>query len=305
MENLKAPIFNIQRFSIHDGPGIRTLIFMKGCPLSCIWCSNPESQSAAPELVFYAEKCVQLNRCIRVCPTHAISVEGSRLVLDRSLCNLCGECVKACYTGAWSIFGKEVDVNYIMQEVEKDALFYKNSGGGVTFGGGEPLLWPSFISAVSKQCREKNIHVAIETCGHALLKSFEEILNTVDLVIYDIKHIDPKIHEKLCGLPNGLILDNLKRISKRGNTEITIRIPIIPGLNDSEDNIIGTARFVASLNSNIRKVEILPYHKLGVKKYERLVRGYACEDVEVPSNDHMQSIKRILENFELDVQIGG
>lgn len=305
MENLKATIFNIQRFSIHDGPGIRTLIFMKGCPLRCIWCSNPESQSAAPELVFYSEKCIKLNRCMQVCPTHAISAQGNRLALDQSLCNLCGECVKACYTGAWNIFGREVDVNYIIQEVEKDALFYKNSGGGVTFGGGEPLLWPSFISAVSQQCHAHSIHVAIETCGHAPWKSFEEILNNIDLVIYDIKHIDPKIHEKLCGHPNGLILDNLKRISKRGNMEIAIRIPIIPGLNDSEDNIIGTARFVASLNSNIRRVEILPYHKLGVKKYERLVREYACEDVEVPSNDHMQGIKRILENYELNVQIGG
>jgi pyruvate formate lyase activating enzyme len=201
--------------------------------------------------------------------------------------------------------GREVDVDHIVQEVAKDALFYKNSGGGVTFGGGEPLLWPSFISAVSKQCREQSIHVAIETCGQAPQKSFTDVLNNVDLVIYDIKHIDPEIHKQFCGYSNELILDNLKKISKRDNLEITIRIPLIPGLNDSEENIIGTARFVVSLNSNIRRVELLPYHKLGVRKYERLAREYACENVEVPVNDHMQSIKRILDNYELDVQIGG
>jgi pyruvate formate lyase activating enzyme len=303
--NLKAIIFDIQRFSIHDGPGIRTLIFMSGCSLTCLWCSNPESQSRAPKLVLTAEKCVRSDRCQQVCPTRAISVHGSRLVLDRSLCNLCGECVKTCYAGAWSILGREVDVNYIVKEIEKDALFYKNSGGGVTFGGGEPTLWPDFISAVSKECHRKGISVAIETCGHVPWKNFEEILDNVDLVMYDVKHMDPKMHEKLCGHPNELILDNLKRISKRGNMEVIIRVPIIPGLNDSEDNISSTARFVVSLNSNIKRVELLPYHKLGVKKHERLGRKYACEDVEVPSGEHMQSIKRIMENCGLNVQIGG
>jgi len=305
MENIEAMIFDIQKFSVHDGPGIRTLIFMKGCRLTCCWCSNPESHSRLPELVSYGERCIRSNRCLEVCPTHAISVKDNRLVLDKSLCNLCGKCAEACYAGAWKMFGRVVDVDYIMKEIEKDALCYRNSGGGVTFGGGEPLLYPDFISAVVSRCQSEGINVAIETCGYVPWKNLERVLDKVDLVMFDIKHMDPEIHKQLCGQPNELILRNLKRLSKRDDIEVVVRVPIIPGLNDAEDNINNTARFVASLNDTIKRVEILPYHKFGENKYERLGRKYALKGLKIPSDEHMQDIKRTMEGYGLNIQIGG
>lgn len=305
MGNTEATIFDIQKFSIHDGPGIRTLIFMKGCPLACIWCSNPESQVSTPQLVFYGEKCIRANKCWEVCPTHAISVKDSQLVLDKSLCNLCGKCVEACYAGAWKMFGEVVDVDYVIQEIEKDTLFYKNSGGGVTFGGGEPILYPDFISAVASRCQGAGIPVAIETCGFASWRNFEKILDNIDLVMFDIKHMDPKVHKELCGCSNQLILKNLRRLSQRDDIEVIVRVPTIPGLNDSEDNIKSTIKFVASLGGNIRGIELLPYHKFGENKYERLERKYALAGLKIPSDEHMQNIKSIMEGYGLDIKIGG
>jgi len=237
MKNTKTTVFDIQKFSIHDGPGIRTLVFLKGCPLSCLWCCNPESQLREPQLIFYGERCIKANKCLEVCPTHAISVKDNQLVLDKNLCHLCGKCVEACYAGAWKMFGMVVDVDYIMKEIEKDALFYKNSGGGVTFGGGEPLLYPDFIGAVASRCKSEAIPVAIETCGFAPWKSFEKALDNIDLVLFDIKHMDPQRHKELCGRSNQLILRNLERLSQKGDIEVVVRMPIIPGMNDSEDNI--------------------------------------------------------------------
>jgi len=304
MGNAEAMIFDIQKFSVHDGPGIRTLIFLKGCPLRCLWCSNPESQSSLPELVFYPERCRRLNRCLEVCPTHAISVKENSLVLNKDLCTLCGKCVEACYAGAWKIFGQWVDVGYVMKEIEKDILFYRNSAGGVTFGGGEPLLWPDFVREVSQECKKKGIPVAVETCGHVPWRNFEKVIDVLDLIMYDIKHMDSAIHKKLCGVPNELILENIKSLSKR-KVDIIIRVPIIPNINDSNYNIHDTAGFVASLNGSVKRVEILPYHKFGEKKYGRLGREYELTDVEVPEQQYMEEIKTEMEVNGLTVKIGG
>ena len=305
MEDIKAIIFDIQKFSVHDGPGIRTLIFMKGCPMSCIWCCNPESQSGSFELAFYGEKCIRSDRCLEVCPTQAISLKGNGLDLDKNLCNLCGLCVNACYAEAWKIFGREIDVVSVMKEIEKDILYYKNSGGGVTFSGGEPTLWPNFIRAVSSECRREGIHVAIETCGLIPWDNLEQILETIDLVMFDIKHMDPNKHEKLCGCSNELILGNLKRLSRRNDINVVVRIPIIPGLNDAKDNIEDTARFVISLSGNIRGVELLPYHKYAERKYERIGRRCLLKGLKPPSEEHMQYIKQTIEEYGVSVQIGG
>jgi len=302
---MKATIFDIQKFNVHDGPGLRTLIFMKGCLLACAWCSNPESQALAPELLFYEEKCIRSNRCLEVCPNHAISQKGNKLVLDKSLCNLCGECVEACYAGAWQMSGKVVDEDYLLKEIEKDAPFYKSSGGGVTFSGGEPLLHADFIKSVASKCQIEGVSVAIETCGYAPWKNLEKVLDHVDLIMFDIKHMDPKIHKKLCGCSNLSILRNLRNLSQRKDVEVIVRFPVIPGLNDSEDNVNNTARFVASLNGNIKRVEILPYHNYGENKYKRLGKRYLLKGLALPSDEHMQAIKNIVEGYGLNVQVGG
>jgi len=278
---------------------------MKGCPLACLWCSNPESQSKEPQLVFYEEKCIRADKCWQVCPTGAISVKDNRLVLDKHLCNLCGECVEACYAGAWKMFGMAADVDNVVREIEKDALFYKNSGGGVTFGGGEPLLYPDFITAVASRCQSEDIPVAVETCGLVPWRNFEKILGNVDLVMFDIKHMDPQQHKELCGRSNQLILKNLARLSRRGGVEVIVRVPIIPGINDAEDNISKTARFVALLRGNIKAIELLPYHKFGENKYGRLGRKYSLAGLKVPSDEHMQNIKSMMDGYGLDIKIGG
>lgn len=227
------------------------------------------------------------------------------MVFDKSLCNLCGKCVEACYAEAWKMFGRVVDVDYIIKEVEKDVAFYRNSGGGVTFGGGEPLLYPDFVSAVATRCQSEGIPVAIETCGYVPWKCLERVLDNVDLVMFDIKHMDLKIHKELCGRSNQLILKNLKVLSQRNNVEVIVRFPIIPGLNDTKDNINSTARFVASLNDNIKRVEILSYHKFGEKKYKRLEKEYPLAGLEIPSDEQMQDVKRTMEGYGLSIQIGG
>jgi len=303
--DMEATIFDVQKFNVHDGLGLRTLIFMKGCPLACIWCSNPESQSITPELLFYEEKCIRSNKCFEVCPTHAIVQKENRLVLDKSLCSLCGKCVEACYAGAWQMSGRVVDEDYILKEIEKDVPFYKSSGGGVTFSGGEPLLHADFIKSVASRCQSEGINVAIETCGYVPWKNFEKVLGNVDLVMFDIKHMDPKIHKKLCGRSNLSILRNLRNLSQRGDVEVIVRFPVIPGLNDSDDNINDTARFVASLNGNIKRVEVLPYHNYGENKYRRLGKTYLLKGLASPSDEYMQAIKSTMEGYGLNVQIGG
>lgn len=278
---------------------------MKGCPLCCIWCSNPESQVQELELVFYGEKCIKSNKCWQVCPTNAISIKDNRLALDKQLCNLCGSCVETCYAGAWKMFGINADLEYVIKEIEKDAVFYKNSGGGVTFGGGEPMLYPEFINAVASKCRNEDIPVAIETCGLVPWRNFEQILNKVDLVMFDIKHMDPRKHKEYCGHSNRSILKNLECLSQSSDVEVIVRVPIIPGLNDSEDNIRKIIKFVASLKGNIRGIELLPYHKFGESKYSRLGRKYTLAEIKVPSDEHMQKIKSMMIGNGIDIKIGG
>lgn len=305
MDDLKAVIFDIQKFSVHDGPGIRTLVFFKGCPLRCLWCSNPESQQGEPQIVFYAEKCIRSNRCWQVCPAGALSVQDNCLKLDKKLCNLCGRCVDACFADAWKIFGREMSVDDVMQEILKDLPFYRTSGGGVTFGGGEPLLYPDFVSAVARRCRAEFIHTAVETCGYVPWENIAKVLGDIDLFLFDIKHVDAQAHKKLCGRSNELILDNLKRLSQKSGVEVVIRVPLIPTFNDSAENLKATAQMAASLGGNIRRIDLLPYHRFGEKKYERLGRDYALAGVKTPTDERMQELKSLVEGYGVEVRVGG
>jgi pyruvate formate lyase activating enzyme len=301
--NDKAIIFNIQKFSVHDGPGIRSVVFLKGCPLRCQWCANPESTNAFPELMYYPKKCIGCRKCLAVCKNGAVRLAGEQLVFERDLCKNCGSCAEQCYSAAREMTGREYDVESVKKEVDKDIVFFKNSGGGVTFSGGEPLLWPDFIEKLAKYYKGMGISVAIETCGYVPWKNFEKIIDYIDLVMFDLKFMQSEKHLEYLGYSNELIINNLIGVSKLVDT--TIRIPIIPGVNDCKEDIIAFGEFLYSLSGRVKRVEILPYHDFAINKYEGLGRKYLLNDLKVPDNEYMARIKNILEKYGLQVQIGG
>jgi pyruvate formate lyase activating enzyme len=301
-EENRGLIFNIQKFSLHDGPGIRTTVFLKGCPLSCKWCSNPESIKSYPEIMDYSIKCVGCGKCQEACPLGAIIVDDTVRRIDRTKCTLCAsmECVKACSAGGKEQVGRYISVEEAVKEIEKDVPFYKNSGGGVTFSGGEPLLQWKFVQQALKQCREKGIHTVLDTCGHAPWSAFEEVLDYVDLVLYDIKHMDAGIHKEGTGVTNELILANAAKVANRVRT--WLRVPVIPDYNDSKSTIERLAKLGAELK--VEKISLLPYHGWGHQKYERLGLDYPLEGTTPPTEEMIQEFKGIIESYGLTVSIG-
>jgi pyruvate formate lyase activating enzyme len=302
-EEKKGLISDIERFAIHDGPGIRTLVFMKGCPLRCLWCDNPESQRNTPELAFFPDKCVGCGRCLEVCPEGAIYKYGDEIKFDRRRCKDCGKCAQSCPSGARKLIGNYVTADWLLGEIMKDYIFYQKSGGGVTIGGGEPLSQPDFVRELLRRCRQQGIATAIETCGYGSWEQLEKILEYVDLVLFDIKHIDPERHSELTGVSNELILENAQRISTSG-FKMTIRIPFIPGINDTDSNIASLAKFITALG-NTGEVDLLPYHRLGETKYEQLGRKYKLRGILPPEQDSLQPAREILERYGLKVRTGG
>jgi len=294
-------IFNIQRYSVQDGPGIRTTIFMKGCPLNCSWCSNPESWEPYPELIVRDIKCIRCGKCIQVCPAGAISLDVQDYrKIDRAKCDLCFKCVDVCPSGALSKVGKYMTVNEVMEEIEPDEIFYRNSGGGITVSGGEPLLQWEFAYELLRACKQKHFHTALDTCGYARWSILEKILNYVDLVLYDIKHIDAKLHKKGTGKNNTLILNNARRISNAA--KLWIRVPLIAGYNDSPEHMRGIAELAKEVGAE--KVSLLPYHELGREKYFNLGRAYNIGRFNVPSNGHIQLLKDLIESLGVKVTVG-
>lgn len=296
----KGLIFNIQKFSIHDGRGMRTLIFMKGCPLSCIWCSNPESQAPKPDVMDIKTKCIGCGKCYSICPKHAISEKG--FDIDRFLCDGCGACTKKCYANAKKISGEWYSVDDIMEKIEKDYIIYRNSEGGVTVGGGEPTMQAEFVSELFKACHSIHIHTAIETCGYGSWSRLKGVFEHVDQVFFDLKHMNNQEHRKLTGVDNALILQNAENLAKTGK-EIIFRLPLIPTLNDSESNLKETGQFVSAMmaySSDI-KIEVLPYHSLGENKYKWLNQAYALKSIKAPRKEHVNECKDILKQFRCDV----
>lgn len=302
----KGVVFNIQRYSIHDGPGIRTTVFLKGCPLSCLWCQNPESQSIKPEIFYNVERCVGCGKCIAVCPAKAIEMGDARVITDRNICTGCGSCVDACPEEARELMGKYMTVEEVVEEVMKDDIFYQRSGGGVTISGGEPFTQWKFSANILKHCKERSAHTAIETCGYAPWETMERVLQYTDLVLYDLKHMDPKEHMKLTGVSNELILENVRRIWHERHIPIWIRVPVVPGYNDSPANIDALAGFVVNELSPFLQIHLLPYHRLGESKVQQLEKSGPKLSADPPDEAHMQSLKEIVEARGLKkVFIGG
>lgn len=305
---LSAPIFNIQTYSIHDGPGIRVTVFEKGCPLRCKWCANPESNSPEPQLMTYLAKCTACGRCIKYCPQGAISIgeKGGRpyAKTDREKCTSCGGCIEICPNEAREIAGENMTVREVLKKVSRDKLFMDASGGGMTISGGECLMHPDFTEALLYAAREAGIHTAVESCSFASKSVIEKVHRYVDLALLDIKHMDSKEHERLVGVPNEVILDNIKYIYHTLKKKVVIRVPTIPGCNDSDDNIRATAEFVKNELGGDVSVHLLPYHRLGESKNESLGREMDLT-IDIPSDEHMQHLKGIVEAYGLTCQIGG
>lgn len=301
----RGVIFNIQHYSIHDGPGIRTTVFLKGCSLRCLWCQNPESQVVHPELFFNYERCQGCAKCVTVCPERAIEIVDGKSRTNRALCKTSGECAQVCPNDARNIMGKYVTVNEVFKQVAADAIFYQRSGGGMTLSGGEPLNQPEFAISLLQLCHDAAIHTTVDTCGYATWESVRRVLEHVDLVLYDFKHMDPIEHKKLTGVSNDLILDNAKKIRKELGISMLARVPIAPGLNDSVENIQATAKFIATELDDSVKVHLLPYHRLGEAKYERLEKPNQSISLQPPNDEHVLELQKVIESFGLSVVIGG
>ena len=287
-------VFDIQRFSIHDGPGIRTTVFYKGCPLRCAWCHNPEGIDRRFLLSFLPDRCIGCGFCFETCPNKAHQMLDGRHEIERALCKACGACTAECYSGALELVGRDTTVEDVLAEVMRDEPFYQTSGGGMTLSGGEPMMQMAFTEVLLKAAKEKGLHCCMETCGYAPLANFERILPFVDLFLYDIKEIDRDRHIAYTGVPNDQILANLRALHDWG-AEINIRLPIIPGYNDRQDHFRAVAALARSL-PRLRTIEIMPYHPLGTSKIERM--GLSPEGREQSEPPDKATVVSWIDEFE-------
>ncbi len=303
---MKIPnIVSIQKYSIHDGDGIRTTVFFKGCLLNCWWCHNPESQNFKPELMYNKEQCSGCFTCTKVCEHNHADIENNIVINDRLNCTLCGKCLDYCANNAREIVGKQYSVMDIVKEVEKDSMFYESSYGGITLSGGEVMTQDmEFIVSLLKKLKRKGYNVAIDTCGHAPKENYENVLPYVDTFLYDIKLMDNEKHKKYMGKGNELILKNLEYISSQG-ANIYIRIPVIGGVNDSDKEIEDIINYLKD-NISVSQVNLLPYHDISSSKYERLDMIYKGKEFSIPSEERMEELRNmfIQKGFN-NTKIGG
>lgn len=290
METLRGVIFDIQHYSIHDGPGIRTTLFLKGCPLQCRWCSNPESQRSRPEIMFDTFRCTHCGRCVEVCPHNASVRHENTIGISRELCQGCGTCVGQCPNGARQLVGREIAVEEILEEVVQDRPFYENSGGGVTLSGGEPMSQPAFTRALLKRCKEKGIHTVLDTSGYVQVDLWDRVLEYVDMILFDLKQMDTRKHKAYTGVSNELIFASARKLASR-KIPMVIRIPLIPGYNDTDQNSAACARFARELG--ITTVELLPFHRLCISKYTKLQKEWELDGVVSPSHERLKELKKI------------
>ena len=299
-------VFNIQRFSTHDGDGVRTTIFFKGCPLRCRWCHNPESQRYHGELITYKGKCTACGRCVAACPNGCNTLVDGKVVIDREKCTVCGECADVCCNEAREVIGREYTVNELFKEAMKDAIFFEQSGGGVTLSGGEVMAMDiDYVEALCRKLHREGVSVFIDTCGFAPYEKFERLLPYVDVFMVDIKLMDPQAHREYIGVDNALILENITKLSRDG-AGLYIRIPTVGGVNANDRFMNQVAAFLRKNNVTVRQINLLPYHDIGKSKYANLDLSYDEESMTVPSNAEMEHFKALFEKYGFQkIKIGG
>ena len=297
-------IFDIKRYAINDGPGIRITIFLKGCPLSCKWCHNPESQSREVQKLYTESKCIGARECVKMCPENALTLTPKGIVNDYDNCTLCGICADVCPTKAIEMSGKNYEVEEIMKIIEKEQIHFEHSGGGVTFSGGEPLMHPEFLLQMLKACGEKKLHRTVDTCGFAKTETLLEVAKHTDLFLFDLKLMDPEKHKKWTGVSNQIILKNLKVLAETG-AKINIRIPLIKNVNADKESLTEMATFIASLPGIKPLVNILPYHNIAANKYQKLGSKYDELNMVEPSEKEQNRALEIFNKFGIEAEIGG
>ena len=290
---LTGRIFNIQRFSTEDGPGIRTTVFLKGCPLTCLWCANPESQQTRRQLAHNDALCDQCGRCLTACSKQAIELTATGIRVNRDLCDNCGACVKVCGPRALRMIGDDMTVDEVVEEVLRDRLYYRSSQGGVTCSGGEPLMQAPFVAALFERCQDEGLHTTLDTTGHGSARALTAVLEHTDLVLFDLKVMDDALHRQTTGITNRQILRNARLVSD-SPAQMIVRVPLIPGVSDTDENVTAIARFVRELRPGI-VVNVLPYHRFGMNKYAMLDRAYPMNDAQPPTHAR---VAQIVESFE-------
>ncbi|MDR3560839.1 MAG: glycyl-radical enzyme activating protein [Negativicutes bacterium] len=298
MNQASGNIFQIQRWSIHDGEGIRSTVFLKGCPLRCRWCANPESWNSQPEVLYFHERCGGCGRCARICDAGAIAIKGStQKEFKRASCRGCGKCCEVCPTSARKKIGSTVTVDEVLQVIRRDAIFYRESGGGITFSGGEPFAQPDFLRQLVTACNRLGIDTAVETCGYFDWEQVKDIFALLDAVFVDIKHMDDEVHTRLTGIGNRRILENIIMISKM-HPQAVVRVPLIAEMNANEENIRRMCKFLRQ-NTQVERVELLPYHDFGEAKYSAVEAAH--QSLSAPDAATVEGIKRIIADYGIRV----
>ncbi len=299
-------LFDIKRYAINDGPGIRITLFLKGCPLSCIWCHNPEGISTRPQKMYTPQKCIGCRSCVEICPEDALHLTPAGIISEDSLCINCHKCTEECPSLALEMSGLTYTSDFLMQEIRKEREVMDHSGGGVTFSGGEPLLQPEFLLEMLRRCGSEGIHRTVDTTLYARPEWVQRVAEQCELFLVDLKVMQSRLHKELCGVPNELILSNLREIARRGG-HFWVRIPLISGVNADADNLNRTADYLISLPWKEKKISLLPYHEIAVNKHHKLRTTFNKNGIPlaVPTEEEIERAVKIFEDYEFNVSLGG